>query len=112
MFDGNGGSGGDDDVRDDGDARVVGPREPRTPDCPALSPDRAARTGPGAVGAGGATAERTGVVWKGTPCFWPEDVCCGCIVEGAGGGWRFGWLGGAGGTRPVRCGEGRGGRDT
>lgn len=39
MFDGNGGSGGDDDVHDDDDVHVAGPREPRILDCPAPSPE-------------------------------------------------------------------------
>lgn len=60
MFDGNGGSGGDGDVRDDDGAHAVGPQEPQIPDSLAPSPDWAAQMGLGR--AEGATEEKTGGV--------------------------------------------------
>lgn len=110
MSDGNGGSGGGGGVRGGGGARDAEPQEPQTPgspegQTPALSPGSAAQSGQAAAaaGGGGGGTEAGAGFWMETWPLGPSPggVCCGCIAEGAGGGW-MNWLGVASGTHPDR----------
>lgn len=104
MSGGSGDSGDGGGVRGDGDARGAVPLELQTQGSlvgrtPAPSPRSAVRRALGVAAGGGTEAGVAFSTGTGTRELWPSAACCGCTVEGAGGGWRAA-LGAAGGIHP------------